>query len=80
MLKFQNQTHKHMKDYSKKLDAQVHEFCIESQSYNLSIKYFVHVLKQIIHDKFNEVFIVHLRISKLKIKIRFHVRSELKSG
>lgn len=52
MLKFQNQTHEHMKDYSKKLDVQVHQFCIASESYNLSMKYFVHVPKQIIHDKF----------------------------
>lgn len=48
MLKCQNQTQEHMKDYNKKLKTS--KLMNKSQSYHLSITHFVHVPKQIIHD------------------------------
>lgn len=68
MLKFQNQTYEHMEGYSKKLDVQIHEFCIESRVTTcLSDTLFMYLSKSFMTN-FNEVFVVRLRISKLKLK------------
>lgn len=54
-------------------------FAFQTQSFHLSIRHSVHLSKSLMTN-FNEFFIVHVRISKLKIKIRSHMGPELKDS